>query len=199
MKVVVFCEGSTEEALRTGLREFVQARVRGAGRIGIETRSLDGPVMRKKLGRLVELSLAKSDVVGVVALSDVYPDFHDAKEAREALKRFGAVAGRDPRFRPHAAQFDLEAWIMPFWSEIAKHLGVNATTPGARPEEIDNQRPPSHHLRDLYAKAKQRYEKVLDGAKWLTAERLETAAGHCPELKSFLNSLLEFAGADRLS
>jgi len=199
MKIVVICEGATEAALKQGLRDFVRGRAEGLGRVGIETRSLDGPVMRKKLGRLVELNLAKSDVLGVVALTDVYPDFGNAKEAKDALRRFAGSGPVDAKFRPHAAQFDVEAWIMPFWSQIAKHLGVNATPPGARPEEINTQRPPSHHLRGLYAKAKQRYEKVIDGAKWLTAEKLGIAAGHCPELKSFLNSLLEFAGADKLT
>lgn len=198
MKIVVLCEGATEEALKQGLREFVQSRAEGVGRVGIETRSLDGPVLRKKLARLVELNLAKSDVLGVVALTDVYPDFDNAKEAKDALRRFAGSGQADAKFRPHAAQFDVEAWIMPFWPQIGMHLGVKAASPGARPEEINTQRPPSHHLRELYAKAKQRYEKVIDGAKWLTAEKLGTAAGHCPELKSFLNSLLELAGADKL-
>jgi hypothetical protein len=165
MKIVVLCEGSTEEALRRGLREFVQGRAQGTGRVGVETRSLDGPLLRKKLARLVELNLAKSDVIGVVALTDVYPDFDNAKEAKDALRRFAGSGQADAKFRPHAAQFDVEAWIMPFWSQVAQHLSVKAASPGAQPEAINNQRPPSHHLRDLYAKAKQRYEKVIDGAK----------------------------------
>ena len=198
MKIVVVCEGATEEALKQGLREFVQNRAEGVGRVGIETRSLDGPLFRKKLARLVELNLAKSDVLGVVALTDVYPVFGNAKEAKDALRRFAGSGQAEAKFHPHAAQFELEAWILPFWPQIAKHLGVNAAPPGAQPEAINNQRPPSHHLKDLYAKAKQRYEKVIDAAKWLTAERLGTAAGHCPELKSFLNSLLELASADKL-
>jgi len=155
--------------------------------------------MRKKLGRLVQLTLANADVVGVVALTDVYPAFKDANEAKEALQRAAAPTGRDPKFRAHAAQFELKAWILPFWKEIAKTLGVDAAAPGARPEEVNSERPPSRRLMDLYARAKQRYEKVVDGPKWLTAARLETAAGHCPQLKSFLSSLLELAGATPLA
>ena len=63
MKIVVLCEGATEEALKQGLREFVQSRAEGVRRVGIETRSLDGPVLRKKLARLVELNLAKIETV----------------------------------------------------------------------------------------------------------------------------------------
>jgi len=198
MRVVVLCEGSTEKALRQGLREFVQDGAPRRDRLGIDTRSLEGPLMRRKLGRIVELNLAKADVAGVVALTDVYPGFQNANDARERLRQFAGDAGEHANFRAHAAQYEVEAWLLPFWDEIAKHVGVSAKSPGGQPEAINNQRPPSHHLNDLYKRAKQRYEKVIDGAKWLTAERLAEAAKACPELKSFLNSLLEFAGAEAL-
>ncbi len=198
MKIVVFCEGKSEQALRTGLRELVQERDRAAARIGIFTRTLDGPTVRKKLGRLVELCLSQEDVAGVVVLTDVYPDFKNAEEAKAQLRQLVGSQGTTNRFRAHAAQFDLEAWIIPWWDELVRELRVTASRPGAKPEEINGGKPPSMHIRELFKRAKRSYEKPLDAAKWLTADRLTRAAAYCPELKSFLNSLLELAGAGRL-
>lgn len=195
MKIVVFCEGSTEAALRNGLRQFLQEKCAASARTGITTRSLDGSMLQKKLRRLVELTLAKPDVVGAVALTDVYPHFPSAEQAKAGLRKAAGPAAREPRFRAHAAQFELEAWVLPFWDEIADALRVKAASPGARPEEVDGEHPPSHRLKELYVRAGQRYDKVLDGPKWLTADRLESAAEHCPELRAFLKSLIELAGA----
>jgi hypothetical protein len=61
---------------------------------------------------------------------------------------------------------------------------------------VNGERPPSRRLKKLYARANQRYDKVLDGPKWLTADRLERAADHCPELRAFLATLVEFAGPE---
>jgi len=199
MKVVVLCEGATEEALKNGLREFVQSRASATRRIGVATRSLDGPVMRKKLARIADLLLAHGDVAGVIALSDVYPDFKTAQETKTSLRTCAGEAGKNPLFRAHAAQFEVEAWIIPSWAEIAARLRLDASPPGSDPERINSQKPPSHHLKELYARAHQRYEKPVDGPKWLTADRLERAPGLCPELSMFLNSMLEFAGGQPLA
>lgn len=193
MKIVVICEGDSEEALKHVLRKFVQ---RGAAkRVGVDTLPLDGPTLRKKLARVVKLSLARRGVVGVVALTDVHPDFSNAEDAKAALYRYSGQNMKTGQFRAHAAKFELEAWLMPFWNEIAKSLGVRAKKPGARPEDINNEKPPSIHLSDLYRRANSKYLKAVHVAKWLTADNLETAAEQCPELRAFLNSLLEFAQA----
>jgi len=199
MKIVVICEGATEAALMQGLRDFVQSRAVHEKRVGVSSRSLDGPTIRRKLDRVARNLLEQDDVVGVVALSDVHPYYKNAKETKDALRRCAGSADKNPNFRAHAAQFEVEAWILPFWDEIAKHLSVNAASPGANPEQVNGQKPPSHHFKELYRRAKREFDKVLDGPRWLKSERLASAAGHCPELKSFLNSLLELAGADKLT
>lgn len=193
MKIVVVCEGKTEEALRNGLRDFIQARTETNPRMGLEMRSFHGPVMREKLGAMVKNYDRDEDVAGVVALTDVFPDFDNAKVAIDKLTSAAGDLPQRIRFRAHAAQYDVEAWILPFWNEIAEKLGVKANRPGAKPEEVNNQTPPSFHLKDLFKKAKRRYEKPLEAAKWLTADRLERAAKECPQLRSFLDTLLEFA------
>jgi len=199
MKVVVICEGATEAALRDGLRDFVQARATGTKKVGVKTLSLDGPTIRKKLDRVARNLLDQNEVIGVVVLSDVYPNYGSAKETKGALRRFAGDAAKNPSFRTHAAQFEVEAWILPFWNEIARQLTVSAVPPGANPEQVDGQKPPSHHFKELFRRAKREFDKVLDGPRWLSGERLPTAAQSCPELKSFLNSLLEFASAALLT
>lgn len=198
MRIVVLCEGTTEAALKGAIHEFVNRRTSTGGRTGIATRSMDGHVLRKKLPKLIDLYGALNDVRGIIALTDVYPRFRSANEARGSLQRLADTSAHVEKFRAHAAQFELEAWLMPFWSEIARSLRLRARPPGAKPEEINDENPPSKRLATLYTQAKQHYEKVIDGPKWLTAERLERAANECPELKSFFNSLLELSEAELL-
>lgn len=196
MRIVILCEGRTEAALNRGLRELFQQRS-GARRVGLETR----PVPRSKLPRLVERFGSSDDVAGIIALTDVYPDFESADEAKACLVR---LAGQSPfieKFRAHVAQFELESWMMPFWDDIAKSIGVEAKKPGEKPEEINHEKPPSKHLKELFRRAKQprrNYDKVRYASKWLTAKRLGRAAEVCPELKALLTSLLELAGGEAL-
>lgn len=196
MKIIIFCEGRSERALRSCLSEYVQNHDSSLRRTGIDTRPLNGPVIRKKLGRLVQLALDKQDVVGVIALTDVYPNYGDANDAKDTLRRQVTNRSRAERFRAHAAQYDLEAWLLPFWDEIAKKLGVKMKRPGTKPEHVNGNKPPSHHFQELYRRAGDKYDKVIDGAKWLTADRLEKSSAECPELKAFLDSLVELAATD---
>ena len=196
MKIVVLCEGQTEAALKQGLRELFQQRS-GARRVGLEMR----PVPRSKLPRLVERYGSSNDVTGIIALTDVYPDFESAASAKAALEESVAGCPNIEKFRAHVALFELEAWLMPFWDDIAESIGVKAKKPGAKPEEINHEKPPSRHLKELFRRAKQprqNYEKVRHAWKWLTAERLGRAAEECPELKALLNSLLELPGGEAL-
>lgn len=196
MKIVVICEGKTEAAIKKGLREYVQSRLSDSDRVGIATKSLHGSVVRPKLATIVANHLESNDVTGVVVLTDVYDKFANAEEAKDAIQRVVGAAAEDRRFRAHVAKYDVEAWVIPFWERITRKLGVRAKPPSGKPEEINGQKPPSHHLKELYRKAKDSYEKDVDGPKWLTGEGLEFAAEQCPELRLFLNSLLEFAKAE---
>lgn len=197
MKIVVICEGKTERSLRHGLREFVRRSARGEKGVGIKLEKLDGPTIRKKLARVVERSLEAPGVLGVIALTDMPKGITSAADAKNALYRLAAQSKDEQRFRAHVAKFELEAWMMPFWDDIAKSLGIRAKKPGANPEDINGERPPSAHLSDLYRRAKSKYQKVLHASKWLTAENIEKAAKQCPELELFLNSLKDLASANQ--
>ncbi len=199
MKIVVICEGKTERALRRALGDFVNLRKPSENRTGICTRKLDGHLLQRQLPLLVAKYVGDDDVTGVIALADVYPLFKNAQDAKARIRKHVGSSGDDSKFRAHAAQFEVEAWMIPFWEEIAKSLKLDAKKPGAKPEEIDSDKPPSVHLDNLFKRARSKYQKVLHASKWLTAERLAIAADQCPELKLFLNSLLEFAGAEKVA
>lgn len=194
MKIVVICEDRTEAALKEGLREYVQARAIGK-RCGIKILQLEGHIFQKKLQTTVKLSVANPDVSGVVVLTDVYPKFKNAADAKSKLSRKVQDACPPGKFRAHAAQFELEAWLLPFWDKIAKKLKVNAQAPGAKPEQVNNEKPPSKHFEELFRRSPKKcsFQKAIEARTWLTAKNLEIASQTCPELKSFLDSLLEFA------
>lgn len=197
MRIVVLCDGKTEQVLRPALRGLLHRRT-SSTRVGIDTKTLGGSVARSKLPRILALEARRQDVIAVVGLTDVYPDFRSADEAKNSLRQLAAASPGVVKFRAHVAKFEVEAWLMPFWAEIAAGLKVQAKPPRGRPEEINDQDPPSKHLEALYRRAGTAYQKPRDAAKWLTPDRLEIAAKQCPELKSFLNSLLELAGAELL-
>jgi hypothetical protein len=87
----------------------------------------------------------------------------------------------------------VEAWLLSFWDGICGHLQVTQSPPGANPEEIDADRPPSKRLRELYGRAKQpkrSYSKVTEMRRLLKDKDLTVIASQCPEFKLFLNTLL---------
>lgn len=197
MKVVVLCEGKTEAALRTALHQWVNRRLLETN-MGIAIKALGGSLLRSKFRTQVERNLADPAVLAVIGLTDVYPNFDSAMHAKAALTTRVAGSADSKSFRPHVALFEVEAWLLPFWDDIATRLGVQAKRPGDKPEDVNTQKPPSKHIEGLFRRAGKEYQKARDAPKWLTADRLEIAAQSCPELKAFLNTLLELAGAEPL-
>lgn len=200
MRIVVLCEGRTEQAIKKGLRGLLCERAGAGPRPGLQLVSLGGHMKRDKLRRLVELHVAQGDVAGVVTLTDVYPNYRNADEATRAIEE---LVGSDhsEKLRVHAAQYELEAWLIPHWEDIARWLGVSRKPPARNPEDVNNENPPSKHIKALYDAAKGRrlpYDNVSSAERWLTSEGLRRSATECPNLKAFLNSLLHFAGLEPL-
>ncbi len=196
MKIILMCEGKTEVALKLELKRLIDEHCQSEGprRVGLVTRQFEGRTPTRELaGRLREYARQQArdkDILGVVALTDVYPDYQDAAHAKESL--IAAARGADPPagfFHAHAAQFEVEAWAIPFWEEITRRLRVNARPPGANPERINSMKPPSKHFEDLYARAKKKYEKPIELVKNLKG-RIEEAAKRCPELRKLLDTLI---------
>lgn len=192
MKIVVLSEGKTETVCKRKFKEFVDeiAKKEGKPLVGLSTKQFKGPITEKELKARVKMSLNDSDTVAVIALTDVYPKYKSAGEAKETLRKW---VGGEPRFHPHAAQFDFEAWLIPYWDDICKRLGRKKQVPGREPEKINLMKPPSKHLEELYRTANRHYDKANDAHTILRDKDLTIAAGRCPELKSFLNTILRCA------
>jgi hypothetical protein len=198
MTIVLLVEGATETALKDKLKAFLDERAEAEGRPKVTLRTKDiAPLNPGKLRHRVRLELGESKVTAVVGLVDVYPDFTSADEAKQFLRD----AADDERFYAHAAQYDVEAWLLPYWDFICDRLGVRKAKPGTRPEQVDLEWPPSKHLGELYrtAKPSRKYVKPIEMATILRNQDLTVAANQCPELKSLLNTLLSLAGLTPLS
>ena len=199
MSVVLLAEGDTERALKEHLKQFLDHRalLEGKQRIGLLSRSYLA-LRQDKLRRQVELLLDEPGVAAVVALIDVFPNFASAREAKTWLRE---SVDDSRRFYAHAAQFDVEAWLLPYWDDICRRLKLEKRRPGAHPEHVNGHKPPAYHLDELYRQAKpkaRKYNKPIEMREILRGKDLIIAADACPEFKSFLNTLLTLNGLDLL-
>jgi len=197
LTIVLLVEGDTEIALKRHLKAFLDRRAEAEGKPQVRLTTRD--IMARapdKVKRRVALELRDPAVSAVVALIDVYPRFRSAREAREYL----AQGVDDARFHAHAAQYDVEAWLLPYWDDICRRLGIRQAAPGANPEEVDELKPPAHRLRALYqlAKPARRYAKATEMSAILKGKDLAVSAARCSELKAFLNTLLTLGGLEPL-
>jgi hypothetical protein len=200
MRIVIMVEGETEQAFLPHLREFLKTRL--VNRMPkLDPDPYDGRIPKgDQLKQDVErhLSRGRTPADAVIALTDVYtgtipPDFVDAADARAKM---GQWVGSNPRFYPHAAQYDLEAWLLPFWSDIQRLAKSNRTAPGSSPEQVNHNKPPSYRLEEIFRTGTgRRYRKILDAGRILQGKDLLIAARACPELKAFLNTILTLCQA----
>ncbi len=200
MKITILVEGKTEKAFKPHLLEFLRKRL--AGRMpNIDPFPYNGRISKKdKLRREVE-TLLRTGSDAVIALTDVYTgttrEFVDAADARRKMQ---AWVGNNERFHPHAAQYEFEAWLLPFWSDIQVRAGHNRGAPSGPPETVNHSRPPSHHIREIFriGTCRDAYSKSRDANRILRGKDLTEAANKCPELKAFLNTILTLSGGEPL-
>ena len=187
---MLLVEGQTETALKRVLKCFLDRRAAAEGRPNVALRTKDIMTLNEgKLRGRIRLELRDPRVTAVVGLVDVYPNFASADAAKEYLRR---AAGDERRFYAHAAQYEVEAWLLPYWEAICKRVGVHHTSPGLHPEQVDLHRPPSQHLAELYrlARPPRKYVKTIEMSAILRDKDLTVAANQCPEFKALLNTLL---------
>jgi hypothetical protein len=72
--------------------------------------------------------------------------------------------------------------------KLARH---NKSAPGNYPEPVNFNKPPSYHMMFLSGKYKRRYKKPRDAHRILREKDLLISAKACPELKAFLNRILQ--------
>jgi hypothetical protein len=198
-KIVVIAEGKTEGAFGRFLRDFVQARCHREGKpcVRLQTETMRGTLTNYgKLRQKALVALKDREVVGVIALTDVYDKFKTAGHARTTL---GQHLPSDPCVHAHCALHDFEAWLLPYWEKIHHRAGrpVPRHNPWPSPERIDLLRPPSVVLGELYPQGQ--YDKVREAQAILQDEDLTLAADACPELKALLNTILMCASLEPLA
>ena len=198
MRIIILAEGRTEKAFKAKLSEFIRPRVQEMPRI--DFRVYNGRIPKgDKLKRVVNNYLQEAD--HVIALTDVYTgtnDFTDAADAKAKMRQWAQADNR--KFHPHAAQHDFEAWLIPYWPAIQKLAHHTKGAPQGLPETINHGKPPSYHINELFeaGKCRKSYVKQRDGMAILRDADLMTAINQCPELKSFINTILTICGADTI-
>jgi hypothetical protein len=202
LKITILVEGKTERAFKQHLLKFLKDRL--AGQMpNMDFFPCDGRVYKEaKLRRTVEALLRNGPVPSdaVIALTDVYTGTDDFVDAVDAKRKMQGWVGQNPKFHPHAAQHDFEAWLLPFWSDIQALAGHSRNVPPGPPEAVNHHRPPSYHIRSIFeiGACRNSYSKPRDANRILRGKDLTVAAHKCPELKAFLNTILKLSGGDLL-
>ena len=177
------------------LRRFLEGRLKGAmPKLVLSVYNGRIPKGNKLKRRVVNLLVDNPPADLVIALTDVYtgtvpPEFTDAKAAKTQMREW---VGPEPRFSPHAAQHDFEAWLLPFWpriKELAKH---NQNSPAANPETVNHNKPPAYRLIELFeaGKCNHSYVKNRDAQAILRGQDLMVSINEWSELKAFVNTVL---------
>jgi hypothetical protein len=201
MRIALIVEGKTEKVFLPHLRRFLQTHL--AGRMPkLDPFVYDGRIPTgEKLRRIVERLLNDGNDA-VVALTDVYtgtrpPQFVDARDAADKMRGW---VGEEPRFHPHAAQHDFEAWLLPYWPTIQRLAGSNRTAPKGSPEQVNHDNPPAHRMNEVFRTGKKgkAYVKPRDAGRILRENDLSAAVSRCPELKAMVNTFLELCGKESI-
>jgi len=136
----------------------------------------------------------------VIALTDVYKGSMDFVDAADAKRKMREWVGHNKRFHPHAAQYEFEAWLLPYWADIQRLARHNRDAPARQPEAVNHNKPPSAWISEIFESGKsgRSYVKARDAARILRDNDLTIAAGACPELKELLNTILKLCEGECL-
>lgn len=152
-----------------------------------------GDALRRRVENLL---IGRDPSAAVIALTDVYTgtgDFSDAADAKAKMRQW---VGGNSSFYPHVAQHDFEAWLLPYWTDIQRIAGHNRKAPSGAPENVNHNRPPSSHLKEIFevGTCRDSYSKPRDANRILRDNDLAVAARACPELRAFINTVLILSG-----
>jgi hypothetical protein len=197
MKIAIIVEGKTEKAFMRYLQAYLKDRL--ANRMPkIITHCYDGRIPKEdKLKRVVQNLLAGKNAADyVIALTDVYTGAHDFKDAADAKAKMREWVGGEPRFYPHAAQYDFEAWLLPYWNTIQKLAGHNKRPPSGNPETVDHDKSPAYHIREIFeaGNCRDSYVKPRDAGRILRENDLSVAISQCAELTAFVDTIVSLSG-----
>jgi hypothetical protein len=156
-----------------------------------------GEDLRTKVEKLLA---GRHPADAVIALTDVYTGTRDFTDAADAKAKMRQWVGETNSFYPHVAQHDFEAWLLPYWDEIQKLAGHNRTAPRGLPESVNQNRPPSHYIQEIFrvGACRDDYSKPRDANRILRNKDLAVAVAQCSELKAFLNTIIRLSGGQSL-
>ena len=205
MKISIIVEGDTERVFKPYLSKFLETRLKDR-MPRLRFHPYHGRIPTgDKLKRIVEnLLRGKNPADYVIALTDVYtgslpPVFTDADDAKKKMRNW---VGEENRFFPHAAQYDFEAWLLPFWDTIQEIARHNMKSPGVNPELVNHQKPPAYHIREIFeiGKCRNSYIKPRDAGKILreNSNNLLKSINSCSEFKSLVNTILICCDSDMI-
>jgi hypothetical protein len=199
MKITLIVEGKTERAFLPCLRAFLQNHL--SGRMPrLDVNPYDGRIPTgAKLERIVQnLLIGRNAADHVIALTDVYtgsqpPQFNDARDAKEKMRRWVHC---NAKFHAHAAQYDFEAWLLPYWPTIQRLAGHNRAAPTGNPESVNHSNPPAHRIKAVFkaGHCRDSYIKPRDAGRILRENDLSVAINQCAELKALMNTILSVCG-----
>lgn len=201
MKITILVEGKTEKAFKPVLLEFLRKHL-GMNMPNLDFFPYDGRIPKHDaLKKKVETSLngaRPSD--HVIALTDVYTGTADFSNADDAKKKMRDWVGQEPRFSPHVALHDFEAWLLPYWADIQKLAGHNRSVPALNPETVNHSKPPAYCIKEIFATgtSSRHYSKVRDATRILKGQDLGVAVAKCTELKAFVNTILRLSGGTEI-
>lgn len=196
MKIAILVEGATETAFKPILLNFLKLRLQQMPKLKFI--SHDGRVPKgEKLKRDVESLLNQNGYDAVIALTDVYTGTNDFKDGADAKAKMREWVGSNPNFYPHAAQYDFEAWLLPYWSTIQRLSGHNKSAPRGLPEQVNHGNSPAYRIKEIFELGgKRSYSKTRDGLAILKDKDLILSVNQCPELKAFINTILSLCKVD---
>jgi hypothetical protein len=200
MKIAILVEGRTERAFKPYLLAFLAKKL--SGRMpNLDFMPYDGRIpTEQKLARLVQnlLSDRKNPASAVIALTDVYtgstpPEFPTAQAAKDKMRKW---VGMEPKFHPHVALHDFEAWLLPYWDRIQQLTGCNRKSPGTDPERVNHGNSPAYRLKEVFRIGPKTdgYVKTRDAGRILKDQDLGVAIDACSELRAFVNTIIKLSG-----
>ena|SRR5258708_29386166 len=201
MKITILVEGRTEAAFKQILIKYLEQHL--SGRMPkLDFFPYDGRIPKDvDLKKKVETVLNGQNASQyLIALTDVYTGTNDFKDAEDAKAKMLQWVGVEPRFIPHVALYDFEAWLLPYWDEIKRLSKHNRAAPGINPETVNHNKPPSYHIKEVFAagQCRNHYSKVRDGQRILRDKDLGIAIAKCAELRAFVNTILRLSGGDEI-
>jgi len=203
MIIVLLVEGKTEMVFKDYLRKYLENRLQG-NMPKLVFHPYHGRIpTNERLKRIVTNHLnGKNPADHVIALTDVYtgtspPVFSDAAEAKAKMRDW---VGTEERFHPHVALYDFESWLLPFWPTIQRLAKHKKNVPSGVPEAVNHNKPPSYHIREIFeiGQGRDSYSKPRDAKRILNDNDLSIAIDRCPELKSFINTILLLCGGTKI-